>query len=286
MLGFLISRTLDGIVKLFFVSVILFVLLVIVPPGNPAARFAGKSHDPAKIAQIEKTYCFDKGNVGAYMCFMKKTLTGDFQSPSQGDVNIVPRALHAVVVTFQLALLASFFWLAMGITAGVIGATTKNVATDRSLMVASLIGISFPSAWLCLLMLKQFTSTWAIFPPGGYMGIHTDGAFAWLHTMLLPALTLSIISAGIYTRMTRTTVRQKLREEYVKTAEAKGLPRKRVFMYHVMRTAIVPILVMFGMDFAGLLGGAIFTESIFGIPGLGAFQLEALRSLDFSMLFI
>jgi peptide/nickel transport system permease protein len=286
MAGFLISRLLDGVIKLFLVSVILFVLLVIVPPGNPAERFAGKSHDKAKIAQIEKTYCFDKGNIGAYACFMKKTLSGNFESPSQGDVNIVPRAMHAVVVTFQLALLASFFWLAMGITAGVIGATTKSVPTDRTLMIVSLVGISFPSAWLSLLLLKQFTASWAIFPPGGYMGIMSDGAFNWLHSMLLPALTLSVISAGVYTRMTRTTVRQKMREEYVKTAEAKGLPRKRVFMFHVMRTAIVPILVMFGMDFAGLLGGAIFTESIFGLPGLGQFQLEALRSLDFAMLFI
>lgn len=284
--GFLVARTIDGIIKLIFVSIILFSVLVILPPGNPAERFAGKAKDPVKIAAIEKTYCFDKGNVGAYLCFMKKTLTGNFQSPSQGDINIVPRAIKSVPVTFGLAVLASMFWLAMGLTAGIKSATTKNVKFDRALMIVSLIGISFPTAWLSLLLLKQFTADWAIFPPGGYMSIGEDGAFAWLHSMILPALTLAIVSAGVYTRMTRTTVRQKLREEYVKTAEAKGLPPRRVFTHHVLRTAMIPILVMFGMDFAGLLGGAIFTETIFGLPGLGGFVMEAMQTMDFAMLFI
>ena len=103
---------------------------------------------------------------------------------------------------------------------------------------------------------------------------------------MLPALTLAIVNAGVYTRLTRTTVRQKLREEYVKTAEAKGLSSKRVFGWHVMRTAMIPIVVMFGMDFAGLLGGAIFTESIFGLPGLGGFVMRGMQNLDFSILFV
>lgn len=284
--GFLLVRTLDGVVKLFFVSIILFTMLVILPPGDPAERFAGKMKDPAVIADIHKRYCFDQGNVGAYLCFMKKTLSGNFESPSQGFVNVVPRALGAVPVTFGLAALASVLWLAAGLTAGIKGATTKSVRTDRILMIVSLIGISFPTAWLSLLMLKWFTADIAIFPPGGYMSIADGGIFGWFRSLFLPALTLAIVSAGVYTRMTRTTVRQKLREEYVKTAEAKGLPPRRVFTHHVMRTAMIPIVVMFGMDFAGLLGGAIFTEFIFGLPGLGGFVMEAMGTMDFAMLFI
>ncbi|MCW2925598.1 MAG: binding-protein-dependent transport system inner rane component [Thermoleophilia bacterium] len=284
--GFLLARTIDGIIKIAIVSMILFAVLVVLPPGDPAARFAGKMQDPAKIKQINHTYCFDKGNVGAYACFVKMTVTGNFKSPSQGDTNIVPRAIKAVPVTFGLAVLASIFWLAAGITAGAKGALRAGSRMDRSLMVLSLIGISFPTAWLSLLLLKTFTADFGFFPPGGYVGISDGGAFSWLHHMLLPAFTLAVVSAGVYTRMTRTTVRQKLREEYVKTAEAKGLPGRQVFFKHVMRTAMIPIVVMFGMDFAALLGGAIFTESIFGLPGLGNFVLQAMHSLDFSMLFV
>jgi len=284
--GFILVRTFDGVIKLLLVSMILFWVLVVLPPGNPALRFAGKTPTDAKIADVEKKFCFDQGNVGAYRCFVKMTVTGNFPSPSQGDANVVPMALKAVPVTLGLAILASIMWLTAGVTAGAKGALKAGTRTDRSLMVGALIGISFPTAWLSLLMLKWFTADIPIFPPGGYVGPAEGGIFSWMHHMLLPAATLAIVSAGVYTRMTRTTVRQKLREEYVKTAEAKGLSPRRVFGWHVMRTAMIPIVVMFGMDFAGLLGGAIFTESIFGLPGLGGFVMLAMQTTDFAMLFV
>ena len=286
MLGFLAFRTFDGIIKLFIVSMLLFWVLVVLPPGNPAVRFAGKTPTDEQIAAVEHRYCFDQGAMATYGCFMKFTLSGDFKSPSQGNTNIVPTALKAIPVTFGLALFAAIIWLSLGVTAGAIGATRAGTRMDRTLMVVALIGISFPTAWLSLLLLKTFTSDMALFPPGGYVGVSEGGLFGWFRAMFLPALTLAIVNAGVYTRMARTTIRQKLREEYVKTAEAKGLPARQVFTWHVMRTAAVPIVVMFGMDFAALLGGAIFTESIFGLPGLGGFVMQALQTTDFSMLFI
>ncbi len=284
--GFIVVRTIDGIIKLLLVSMILFWVLVVLPPGSPAVRFAGKTPTDEAIAAVEHRFCFDKGNVGAYRCFLKMTLTGNFPSPSQGNTNIVPPALKAIPVTFGLAVLASIIWLTAGVTAGAQGALKAGSKLDRFLMVAALIGISFPTAWLSLLLLKWFTADIPIFPPGGYVSVGDGGLFGWIRSMLLPALTLAIVSAGVYTRMTRTTIRQKLREEYVKTAEAKGLEPRRVFFLHVMRTAMIPIVVMFGMDFAGLLGGAIFTESIFGLPGLGGFVMQAMKTMDFSMLFV
>jgi peptide/nickel transport system permease protein len=285
--GFLIVRTLDGIVKLLLVSMILFWVLVVLPPGNPAVHFAGKTPTEESIKAVEHRFCFDKGTVGAYGCFLKMTVVKrNFPSPSQGNANVVPMALKAIPVTFGLAVLASIIWLAAGVTAGAKGALNAGGKSDRIMMVVALIGISFPTAWLSLLLLKWFTADIALFPPGGYISMSEGGLFGWLHHMLLPAITLAIVSAGVYTRMTRTTVRQKLREEYVKTAEAKGLPKDRVFFMHVMRTAMVPIVVMFGMDFAGLLGGAIFTESIFGLPGLGGFVMRAMQTTDFAMLFV
>ncbi len=284
--GFVLVRLLDGIVKLLLVSMILFWVLVVLPPGNPAVRFAGKTPTEESIKAVEERFCFDGGNVSAYGCFLKMTITGDFPSPSQGNTNIVPMALKAVPVTFGLAMLAAVLWLAAGVTAGAKGAVTAGSKLDRTMMVIALVGISFPTAWLSLLLLKWFTADIPLFPPGGYLGPLEGGIFGWLHHMLLPAATLAIVSAGVYTRMTRTTVRAKLREEYVKTAEAKGLPKRRVFGMHVMRTAMIPIVVMFGMDFAGLLGGAIFTESIFGLPGLGGFVMRGMGTTDFSMLFV
>lgn len=284
--GFLLSRTIDGIIKLFLVSMILFWVLVILPPGNPAQRFAGKNQDPAYIKQVEQTFCFDKGMIGAYGCFVKKTLTGNFESPSLGNANIIPDAIKAIPVTFGLAVLAAIMWLAMGMAAASYGAQNPGTRMDRVLMVVALIGISFPTAWLSLLLLKWFTADIPIFPPGGYTSVSDGGLFGWFRSMFLPAFTLAIVSAGVYTRMGRTTIRQKLRAEYVKTAEAKGLPGRHVYHKHVIRTAIVPIVVMFGMDFAGLMGGAIFTESIFGLPGLGGFVMRGMQNLDFSILFV
>ena len=284
--GFVFVRLLDGVVKLLLVSMILFWVLVVLPPGNPAVRFAGKTPTEEAIKAVEERFCFDGGNVAAYRCFLKMTITGNFPSPSQGNANIVPMAMKAIAVTLGLALLAAIIWLAAGVTAGARGATTAGSKGDRTMMVVALIGISFPTAWLSLLMLKWFTADVALFPAGGYLGPGEGGIFGWLHHMFLPAVTLAIVNAGVYTRMTRTTVRQKLREEYVKTAEAKGLPKGRVFRMHVMRTAMIPIVVMFGMDFAALLGGAIFTESIFGLPGLGGFVMQAMQTTDFAMLFV
>jgi len=284
--GFILVRMLDGIVKLALVSMILFYVLVVMPPGNPAVRFAGKTPTEEGIAAVEKRFCFDQGNVAAYGCFVRMTVTGNFPSPSQGNTNIVPAALKAVPVTFGLAIFASILWMSAGVAAGAKGATKAGSRLDRVLMIVALIGISFPTAWLSLLLLKWLTADFALFPPGGLVPISEGGLFGWMHSMFLPAMTLAIVNAGVYTRMTRTTVRQKLREEYVKTAEAKGLPRGRVFRLHVMRTAMIPIAVMFGIDFAGLLGGAIFTESIFGLPGLGGFLMQAMGQTDFSMLFV
>lgn len=284
--GFILVRMLDGVVKLLLVSMILFWVLVVLPPGNPAIRFAGKTPTEESIKAVEQRFCFDGGNVAAYGCFLKMTITGNFPSPSQGNTNIVPAALKAVPVTFGLAILAAIIWVAAGVTSGAKGATTAGSKLDRTMMVVALACISFPTAWLSLLMLKWFSADIPIFPPGGYVGPGDGGLFGWMHSMFLPAVTLAIVNAGVYTRMTRTTVRAKLREEYVKTAEAKGLPPRQVFGRHVMRTAMIPIVVMFGMDFAGLLGGAIFTESIFGLPGLGGFIMRGLGTTDFSMLFV
>lgn len=283
---FFIRRMFWSVVTLFVISVITFWVLVIMPPGDTAQRFAGKNPTPEKIAQINEEFCLDKPAPVTYTCFMRMTLSGNFESPSAGDLNVIPLALQAIPVTLSLAVLAACIWLAVGVFAGAKGALAPGSRLDRSLMIVALAGISFPMAWLSLLSLKFFTDAIPLFPAGGYEPISEGGIFLWMWHLLLPAVTLSIVFSGVYARMTRSNVRQALQNEYVKTAIAKGLPGRQVFVQHVLRTGLIPIVVMLGMDFAALLGGAIFTETVFGLPGLGSFLMQGIATFDFAILFV
>jgi peptide/nickel transport system permease protein len=276
---FLIKRGLFGLLTIFAVSMFTYIMLVIVPGGDPARRFAGKSPTPELIHTINVQYGFDKPFPMNYLKMMEQIVTGQIVSRNTG-ANVVQQALHAIPVTASLAVVAMVMWLAVGVSFGIVGATRPGTMWDRGLMIASRVGISMPAAWLALIMLKKFTIDVPIFPPGDYQTIQQGGIFGWLYHLVLPAATLAVLSAGVYARMTRSSVRQSLREEYIKTATAKGLPKNHVFVHHVLRTALIPIIVMLGLDFGALLGGAIFTESVFGLPGLGSVLMVGIQTLD------
>jgi peptide/nickel transport system permease protein len=282
--AFLARRLLRGAFTVWAISVIVFAIFFLMPgTGDPALRMAGKSPTEQEIQAIRHQYCFDRPRVITYWCLMKDIASGDLESRNTGT-NVVPEAIRAIPVTFSLAVVASVIWLSFGIAFGITGALRPGTAVDRILMISGLVGISVPAAWLSLYMLAGFTHWVPIFPPGDYVTVARGGIFAWLGHLLLPGATLAVMYAGVYARMTRSSVRQALREEYVKTAVAKGLPQQQVFIRHVLRTGLIPIIVLFGLDLGALMGGAIFTESVFGLPGLGSYLIGGIQNLDFTVL--
>jgi peptide/nickel transport system permease protein len=282
-LGFLIRRLVSGFLVIFLISVVTFVIFFKLPTGDPAYRIAGKSPTPELVHQIRVKWHFDDPLPVQYAYMMKQLLTGKIKSYNVG-VKIVPLAVHAFPVTLSLCLFAMSIWLSVGIWIGIKGARNPGSTLDNSLTIASVIGFSLPTLWLALLMMLIFTVKLPIFPPGDYVTIGRGGVLGWAYHLVLPACTLAIVSAASYARLTRSSVRQTTSEEWVKTAIAKGIPQGQVFIHHVFRIAMIPLVIMLGMDFAMLLTGAIFTETLFGLPGLGSVLMLGIKNLDFPIL--
>lgn len=278
--GFVIRRLVLGVFTVWCISVITFGIFFLTASSDDiAVRIAGKNPTPQQVAAIKKEWCLDRPKPVTYTCLMGDLLRGELTSQAAG-VNIVPVVMSAIPVTMSLAFFASIIWLAVGITFGIQGALKQGSFTDRALMIGALVGVSVPMAWLSIYSLKVWTDMVRLFPAGGYLPIGEGGILGWAYHVLLPAATLSVVFAGVYARMTRSSVRQALQAEHVKTAVAKGLPSRYVFVHHVLRTGLIPIIVMFGLDLAVLLGGAVFTETIFGLPGLGSVMMMGISTFD------
>jgi peptide/nickel transport system permease protein len=174
-------------------------------------------------------------------------------------------------------------WLLIGIPIGIVSALRPGSLWDRLAMVLALAGISAPAYWLGLMFLKVFADSLGWFPIGDYAEISRAGLAGWAHHLVLPWLTLALLYAGWYARMTRAQVLEVSHLDYIRTARAKGLPPRVVVGKHVLRNAMLPIVTMLGMDVAYLFGGAVLTESVFGIPGIGGLAWRAIRMRDLPM---
>ncbi len=285
MTTYIIRRLIRAVLIVWAISAITFTMFYVLPPGDPAQRMAGKNPTPEQIEKVRKKFNLDKPLPVQYVTMMKQIATGELISFTQ-QVKVVPVVLRSIPVTLSLAAIAGLLWLAIGVGVGIAGAKRPGSVLDRSLMIAALAGLSVPMAWLSLYSLKIWTDSVPLFPAGGYVAIAEGGPFEWLRHVLLPAATLSVVFAGVYARMTRTNIEQATRAEHVKTAVAKGLPQSQVFRSHVLRTGLIPIIVLFGLDFGALVGGAIFTETIFGLPGLGAVARQAINTFDIPILIV
>jgi peptide/nickel transport system permease protein len=283
MLAFLIRRLVYGALTIWAISVVTFMIFFMIPTGDPAVRIAGKSPTPELIAAITKKYHFDKPLPVQYFYTMKSLVTGQIKSFNI-DAKVVPMVLHALPVTLSLVAFAATMWLIIGVAIGIKGARSEGSWMDRALTIGALVGLSFPTIWLAMVLIYVFTVKIPIFPPGDYVTIYRGGFLGWIYHLILPAMTLVIVSAASYALISRTNIRSSMNEEWVKTATAKGINPERVFIHHIFRLAMIPVVIMFGMDLAFTLGGAIFTETIFGLPGIGSVLMLGIRNLDFPIL--
>jgi peptide/nickel transport system permease protein len=280
MLRFAVRRLIGAIAVLFAISVLVFLIFNVVPATNPAARIAGKNATPQLIKNVEEEWGFDKSLPEQYWTQMKLIFTGEATSYSLAHINIDKRIAEGIPQTASLCIGAAFIWLVFGIFFGYISALRAGGFVDRFVTVIALIGISMPVFWLASIFLYYLTYKIELFPASGYEPL--SNPWEWAKHLILPWTCLAVLFAGFYSRVLRSSMLDVMNEDYVRTARAKGLSQRRVMVRHVLRNSLIPIVTLFGLDFGVLIGGgAIVTESLFQIEGVGYFTAEALNQQDF-----
>jgi peptide/nickel transport system permease protein len=276
---FVIRRLFAMVVVLFAISVLTFVIFQAIPNGDPAQRLAGRTSTPETVAAIRRTWGFDKPLYDQYALTMKHIFTGTVISYSQ-QVNVVHQIWQDLPPTLSLALGAGLVWLVLGVAFGLLSALRAGRLVDRGLTVLAFVGVSAPVFLVGAVMLYVLAYKTSLFPNGGYVGITSD-PLEWLYHMILPWAALSVLFIGIYSRVLRSTVLDVLNEDYVRTARAKGISRRRVLLNHVLRNSLIPVIALWGLDFAAVIGGgAILTESVFNLQGVGQYAAQSVGALD------
>jgi len=282
MTRFLVRRALWSVIVLVIVTGATFVIFFAVP-ANPAALIAGKYASPETIASVERQLGLDQPKPLQFLRFLTHAARGDWGFSYVSQQPVRDAILQAFPKTLSLALGAAVLWLLIGIPLGVVSALRPGSWWDRFGMVFALFGISAPAYWLGMVLLKVFADSLGWFPIGDYTPIGEAGVLAWAHHLVLPWVTLAMLYAGWYARMTRTQMLDIASLDFVRTAHAKGLAPWTVARRHVLRNALLPIVTMLGVDVAYLFGGAVLTETVFGIPGIGGLAWRAIRQRDLPM---
>ncbi len=277
---FVVRRLLGMALVLFAVSVLVFLIFNVIPNGDPADRIAGKNPRPEIIAQIKKEWGFDDPLPKQYVNTMNLLFTGDLIS-YQDQVNVKEEIQRGIPRTFSLAIGAALLWFVTGIALGLFTAVRAGRLSDRFVTVLALLGISMPVFWLGALARNYLGYEAGIFPNGGYAELGQDGLWQWFHHMLLPWMVLATLFIGVYSRVVRSSVLDTINDDYVRTARAKGLGERRILFRHVLRNSLIPVVTLWGLDFGFVLGGgAILTETVFDLQGVGQYTADAIGQLD------
>lgn len=279
MARFIVRRLAGMVLVLIAVSVLVFAIFNLIPNSPPAQRLAGKNATPTLVKSIEEDWGFDEPVWVQYGSMMKKLFTGDLISYGE-RLNVIDRIVEGLPATFSLAIGAAVIWLLFGVLFGYLSATRAGGWLDRVLTIASVGGISIPVFLLATVFLYFLTYKIELFPASGYVPIEEDPA-QWAYHLILPWFTLAILNIGFYSRVLRSNMLDVMSEDYVRTARAKGLDERRIMTRHVLRNSLIPIVTLFGLDFgATIFGGAIITEVIFSLGGVGQYAGESITNLD------
>ncbi|HWV88186.1 MAG TPA: ABC transporter permease [Capillimicrobium sp.] len=280
MARFIVRRIVGMVLVLFAVSVLTFLIFNVIPNGDPAVRMAGKNSTPAQIEQIRKEWHFDQSLPQQYAFMMKQIFTGKLVSYAD-QTNVWEQIRMGLPRTFALGIGAAILWMTLGILLGLYSAVRAGRFSDRVLTVLALIGISMPVFWVGALMNYYLGYKAGWFPNGGYVEIAQGGIGEWLYHLILPWTALAILFIGVYSRILRSNILDTINDDYVRTARAKGISERRVMTRHVLRNSLIPIVTLWGLDFGLVIaGGAVLTESVFDLQGVGQYFAEAIGRLD------
>lgn len=280
MVTFVLRRLVAMLFVLFMVSVLTFAIFNVIPNGDPAARMAGKQVTPQVVEQIRQEWGFDDNLAVQYKNTMQKLFTGELISYNN-RVNVVEEIERGIPRTFSLAIGAALIWLFVGVGLGLFTAVRAGKWSDSLVTVLALIGISMPVFWLGALASYYLGYKAGIFPNGGYETFGEGGIAGWLNHLILPWCVLATLFIGVYSRVVRSSVLDTINDDYVRTARAKGLSERRVLVRHVLRNSLIPVVTLWGLDFSlAIGGGAILTETVFDLQGVGQYLAESIARLD------
>ena len=285
---YLVRRALFLILVLWLVSVITFLIFVKLPAGDPARRFSGQRQTPELVAAARRTLGLDKPVLVQYGRFAKGLvpwpgwfLDEDYYFSYSNFVPVKEQIYARLPVTITLALGAAFIWLIVGLSIGVVSAVKRRTLVDRAGMLFALFGVSAPVFWLGFLFLYVFWFKLGIAPRSGLPAHQPIWESILSGHFILPWAALCLTFAAFYARMVRGNLIESMGEDYIRTARAKGLSERRVIYKHGLRAALTPVVTMFGMDLGVLLGGAVITETVFNLPGLGQYAIKSITTNDF-----
>lgn len=302
MWAYIVRRCFVGILLLLALTLVTFTLFF-ASPVDPARFACGKNCTEEQRAITSKALGYDLPPGTQWVNFMKGVAVGrDYpadpemraaapeqithcEAPCLGFSTLNQRTVNELIaeyapISISLAVVALVMWLTGGILFGILAAVTKGSFLDRGIVGLTLLAYAFPTFFIAVFMLKYVSIRWDIAAYPYYVPIAEGGVFAWLGGLWMPSFVLALVFMAGYVRMTRAFVLESMSEDYVRTAKAKGLPARTVLGKHGLRAALTPLVTMAGMDFAGLLGGAIITESVFAYRGLGLLTLQASKAYD------
>ena len=275
----LAGRFISLIPILLGVSVLVFLLVRLIP-GDPVVALLGMEATPEAIDALRARYALDQPWPVQYLAWLGRLVTGDFGRSIQSGREVFPLLMDALLPTLWLSLAATAVSLLIAIPTGVVAATRRDSVADYAASLLSLFGLSMPSFWIGVLLILLFSIHLPILPASGYVSPGEDfGRF--LAHLVLPAITLGTALAAAIMRITRSTMLEVLQADYVRTARAKGMPRRTVIWTHAFSNAQIPIITLIGIQFGQVLGGVVITETIFSWPGIGKLTVDAIFARDY-----
>jgi peptide/nickel transport system permease protein len=284
---YIIRRLLWAVVLFIAVTIVTYIIFFIIP-ADPARAVAGRNPTPEMIQNARKYLGIDKPVPVQYWRFLKRLVWHqDLGRSFQNRESVNSQVGKAAPVTASLVFGGAIAWMLVALPIGILSALRPRSLLDRASMTFVLVGISAHPVWIGLIFSYFFGYKWGITPISGYcdffnpsVGADCGGPVQWAYHMILPWMTFAILFAALYVRMIRANVIEAMHEDYVRTARAKGAPESRVIRTHVLRNALLPVVTMLGMDIGLALGGAVFTESVYTLPGLGRTAVQSLNALD------
>jgi len=252
------------------VSVLVFMIIHLIP-GNPINHILGDFATEESIRELEIRLGLDRSIPVQYFSYMLNAIQGDLGTSYITGYTVVEEILNRIPITAQLALFSMVFGSITGIVIGVIAAVKKNTIYDQLAMLLALVGISAPGFWIALFLILLFSYQLNIFPISGYNGFYS---------LVLPSITLGLGTAGSIARMTRSSMLDVIKQDYIRTAKAKGAGVYRLIFRHSLQNALIPVVTLIGMQFGYLMAGAVVTETVFALPGLGSLIVSAISTRD------
>ena len=282
MARYILGRLLSAIPVLFIVSLISFSLMQLVP-GDPAIVVAGLQATPEDVERVRQQLGLNEPFHVQLLTWYGNLLQGDLGTSFLLGRDVLEVTIERLPVSISIALYALLLTLVVGILSGVIAALRQNTWIDQAVMTLALIGVSLPNFWLGLMLIVLFSVQLGLLPTGGYVDFRVD-FFGWLASTTLPAVSLAMLQMGLLARITRSTMLEVLRQDYIRTARAKGLPEYRVVGKHALKNVMIPVVTVIGIVFSLLLSGSVVIETIFSIPGVGSLLGSAILRRDYPVI--